>query len=349
LAIPALVFTGASRVLAVGASPHQSPRLSASHNPRANVAPTPNFQYSGRCSSERGSWHCANPCVSGQLHFPAYSDAHGCADYVLRALNAARRAEFRGPMVLPRNWFHLTVAQQLFVLADLERTARGLPPYLGLNARLSAEARRSASNNTDPGVARGFAVANDRGGVPAMGAAWASTFSTLGADYLWMYTDGWGGNPARTSNLSCTSSRAKGCWSHRDQLLGADPGTNPGVGLLCRNCEMGAAVSIAKGTTSLVDLIERPAHGAPPMTFTWSRDVVPFLTSPVRPAVKSVPTSASRAALRHLAATRHAAMHSHWPQWSTRAAGTTSCHRSHHASPNGHLVCRTKTSKRTGK
>src|SRR6202035_821605 len=170
------------------------------------------------------------------------------------------------------------------------------------------------------------------------------------ADYLWMYTDGWGGNASLTSNLSCTSPRARGCWSHRDELLGADPGTNPGVGLLCRNCEMGAAVSIANGTTSFVDLIERPARGAPPMTFTWARNVVPFLTSPARKMPRAAAaTRASRAALRRYVAMRHASVHSHWARWSPRGARIASCHRPRVTSLHGRSACPTKTFKRAGR
>jgi hypothetical protein len=34
-------------------------------------------------------------------------------------------------MILPLNWYLLSATQQLFVLADLERVDRGLPPYPG--------------------------------------------------------------------------------------------------------------------------------------------------------------------------------------------------------------------------
>ena len=59
LVIPALVFTGSSRVTAVGP---------AGHNPRTNVTPSPNFESSGRCDNLAGAWHCANPCVTCLLY-----------------------------------------------------------------------------------------------------------------------------------------------------------------------------------------------------------------------------------------------------------------------------------------
>jgi len=306
---PVLVFTGSSRVTAVGLLP--------GHNPSANVAPTPNFESSGRCSSEAGAWRCTNPCVTPRLTFPAHSDTASCVAFVQRALDAARRREHLGAFVLPSNWFSLTPREQLFVLADLERTARGLPPYVGLNARLTAAAQRAAASGTDPSFARGFAVGKDRSGAPAFGGAWATGVTTLGADFLWMYADGWGGSAARTANLACSSPRARGCWAHRDQLLGADPGVNPGVGLRCRNCEMGTGFTVRGGTSSYVDLIERPARTAPPMTFTWARDVVPYLP----------PTAlaAKRLVERRLENARRAAVHGTWPQWIDRGTATSPC------------------------
>jgi hypothetical protein len=103
-----------------------------------------------------------------------------------------------------------------------------------------------------------------------MGGAWAGGFSVLAADYVLMYDDGWGGS-GDTPNVSCTGPGAAGCWSHRDELLGADPGYNPGVGLACTTCEMGAGYTASGAAgASYVDLIEMPRSGQPAMTFTWA-------------------------------------------------------------------------------
>jgi hypothetical protein len=177
-------------------------------------------------------------------------------------------------MVLPSNWYALTTPEQLFVVANLERTARGLPPYLGINAALSANAQRAAQSNADPSVASGFPVSYDAGQIPAMGGAWSGGFSVLAADYMWMYDDGWGGSVSTTSNIACGSAAALGCWAHRDELLGSDPGFNPGVGLTSTNCEMGVGYAVVNGLGSYVDLIERPQGIAPAMTFTWAQEVV---------------------------------------------------------------------------
>jgi hypothetical protein len=182
-------------------------------------------------------------------------------------------------MVLPTNWFRLRPQEQIFVIVDLERTARGLPPYLGLNRRLHAAAQSAAAHETDPAYASGFAVGLDTGNVRGMGSTLAMGYSPLEADYIWMYEDGWGGSIALTPNLACTFDGALGCWGHRDQLLGYDGTYNFGVGLHCTKCEMGTGFAISNHSGSFTSLIELPAGSPPPMYFTWAKNVVPFLNS----------------------------------------------------------------------
>ena len=246
-------------------------------NPPVNIAPSPDFLQAGNCTQTGSTWSCANPCLTSTLTWPAFANDPACTNYVLSAINNARAVEHLGPMTLPSNWYGLTTAEQLFVVANLERTARGLAPYLGINAALSAAAQRAASSNQDPAIAAGFAIATDAQGYPAMGGAWSGGFSVLAADYIWMYDDGWGGSAAATSNVACTTAGAAGCWAHRDELLGYDPGYNPGVGLSATTCEMGVGFAVVGGSGSFVDLIEKPASTPPAMTFTWAADVVPYL------------------------------------------------------------------------
>jgi hypothetical protein len=209
--------------------------------------------------------------------FPPYSNTAACSAYVLLAINAARKAEKVRAMVLPTNWIHLTAPQQLFVIADLERVDRGLPPYLGLNRNLTAEAQKAATTSSDPTTAPGFAVGNDPQHYVGFGSTWASAYTTLGADYFWMYSDGWGGSASATANYGCTSASSTACWDHRDELLGYDPKYNPGVGLACRTCEMGTGFTIISGRSSLTDLVELPKGAPPAMTFTWAKNVAPYL------------------------------------------------------------------------
>lgn len=239
-------------------------------NPPANIAPSPNFLVSGPCSGSPGAYTCPNPCVTPQLSYPVLDNTGACSAYVLEAINNARATLGLDPLTLPTNWLALTTEEQLFVIVNLERTSLGYPPYLGLNAALSSEAQIAAANFTDPVAAPGFAVGTDAQGYEGLGGAWASAFSVLASDYLWMYADGWGGSSATTSNIDCTSASDPGCWGHRDELLGSDPGFNPGVGLNCTTCEVGAGYAVVNGQSSLTVLVELPAASPPAMTFTWA-------------------------------------------------------------------------------
>jgi hypothetical protein len=250
------------------------------NNPKANFTPHPDFLTTVQCTSAPGGWSCANPCASSQTaSLPVYTNSPTCTSYLLQIINAARKRENVQPMVLPTNWYSLTAGEQLFVLADLERTARGLPPYLGINRVLERSAQTAARSGTDPSVAPGFAIGLDAQKVPGMGGTWSTGFMTLEADFLSMYNDGWNGSRATTFNVLCTSARAPACWGHRDELLGYDGKYDPGVGLSCRNCEMGTGFAEVNGQSSFTDLVELPAASAPPMIFTWAKNVAPYLAS----------------------------------------------------------------------
>ena len=45
--------------------------------------------------------------------------------------------------------------------------------------------------------------------------------NALSVDYSWMYDDGYPSDGSTPANTSCTSATARGCWGHRDSLLGA--------------------------------------------------------------------------------------------------------------------------------
>ena len=241
-----------------------------------NIPMSPNFLSAGTGSYVNGVATYQNPCVTPQSTWPTFTNDTSCTNYILQAINNARAVEGVSAMVLPTNWFSLTTSQQLFVIANLERTARGLPAYVGLNAALSAEAQRAAQTNSDPGIASGFAIGLDAQGYPGMGGAWGGGFNVLATDYVWMYADGWSGSQAGTSNVACTSPNAAGCWAHREELLGSAPDFNPGVGLMATNAVMGTGFAVVNGHASLVDLIELPKGAVPALTFTWASEV-PYL------------------------------------------------------------------------
>jgi hypothetical protein len=264
----------------VMSAPTVTPPALTISNPAANIAPNPDFLQTGPCADTSGTWSCDNPCVVGTasgLSWPGFTSATACTTYVLSAINNARAIEGIRSMVLPSNWSSLTTQEQLFVVANLERTARGLPAYVGINSALSADAQHSAQTNSDPSIAADFPIANDAQGSPGFGGAWSGGYSVLAADYVWMYDDAWGGTVAQTSNIACTSANAAGCWAHRDELLGSDPGYNDGVGLTCTTCEMGTGFAMVSGGASYVDLIEVPSGTPPAMSFTWANNVLPYL------------------------------------------------------------------------
>ncbi len=174
----------------------------------------------------------------------------------LEAINAARADEGVGPIELPSNWRVLTVPQQLFVTVDMERVARGLPPFIGTSPSLQATAQAAAAKATDPRDNSVPAIAQTANWEEGVGSA-------LSSDYLWMYYDGYG------INEDCTSPNAPLCWVHRDKILGM--GT-------CTTCVMGAGNT--PGAESMTELFVRPM-GPVALTFSWNADVVPFLADPI--------------------------------------------------------------------
>ncbi len=253
-------------------------------NPNTNLLPAPNFLSSGDCRPNGTAAPCANPCAqlvgagaNQRVIFPAYSGAAACTNYILQAINTARSNEQLPALTLPTNYFQLSPQERIFVVVDLERTARGLPPYLGLNLQLHAAAQAAATKGVDPSMAKNFPVGRDAANVMGMGSTLASGYNALVADYVWMYQDGWGGSQSTTANVACTSFFALGCWGHRDELLGYDGTFNAGVGLQCTTCEMGTGFAFVRGLGSYTSLIELPAGRPPRMYFTWAKDVLPFL------------------------------------------------------------------------
>lgn len=140
-----------------------------------------------------------------------------CRDAALAAINNAHAAEGVRPIRLPRNFWSLPVDRQLFVIADLERTSRGLRPIQGLTRQLDRWAATGARLNADP-YAAGWRLSSGAQ-IRVWASNWAADYNSLTADYSWMYLDGWGGSSATTSNLDCTSPTAAGCWGHRDNIL----------------------------------------------------------------------------------------------------------------------------------
>jgi hypothetical protein len=131
-----------------------------------------------------------------------------CDDAALKDFDAARAAEGLGPMTLPTNFDSITQAQQLLVLANIERVDRGLLPVSGLTSALNALANQGASSDDDPPFPSPFDGSAGSGNWAAGG------HSTLFSEYLWEYDDGVG-----SGNLDCTLPGDAGCWGHRHDTL----------------------------------------------------------------------------------------------------------------------------------
>ena len=166
-------------------------------------------------------------CVAGNPHagipvseYPAsfnpdsLVNTPACNSAVLQQINERHRAEGVRPMVLPTDFASLSPAMQLLVVANAERTSRGLPPIAGVVASLNRDSQVAARQGIDPNPS------NADGPWTVYDSIWAGGYpSALLADFDWMYNDGWGGNSNSTINLDCPSATAKGCWGHRDAIL----------------------------------------------------------------------------------------------------------------------------------
>jgi hypothetical protein len=137
-------------------------------------------------------------------------------DYLV-ATNTARAQEGVGPLLINRAALDaMPIPAQLFVITNLERVARGEPPFVAMTAQLDSYSQVGADNGTDPPLPTVFAGGgtNQQGGGNWIGA----TSNPFEANYVWMYRDGWGGN-GLTDNITCTGSGAAGCWGHRTNEL----------------------------------------------------------------------------------------------------------------------------------
>ncbi len=184
-------------------------------------------------------------------------DSTACTQALLAEINYGLATEGLAPIALPSNWASLTVAEQIFVIVDLERVDRGLQPFLGLSFFWNVEAQIGAAANADPPTPTGY---------PWVATEWAggsADESALEADYIWMYDDGFGG-----PNIDCQTANAAGCWVHRDNILSVGS---------CTTCSVGAGYAVVDGVASMAAVFVE-SSGAPPfLSFTWAGNVAPYL------------------------------------------------------------------------
>ncbi|HQU27396.1 MAG TPA: hypothetical protein PLS29_10255 [Acidimicrobiales bacterium] len=252
----------ASLVAAVPAALAGGAGLVPPRNPAHNVPADPAYSLAAGVSYRMGQ--PLPPCWRWRATSFALDGASGaCVAAEVAATDHAHALEHLAPLRLPRDWARLSVAEQLFVLADVERVSRGEPPILGLSRVLDAEAQVGAAHDADP-----VASAPVAGATGAYTANWAGGDNALDANYSWMYLDGWAG--AATTNLDCTAAGAPGCWGHRDNILvdaAREPCPEGGCALV-----MGAgylARAAGNGYGSFSELIVQVAGASPPLFYTW--------------------------------------------------------------------------------
>jgi hypothetical protein len=206
-------------------------------NPPASIAPDPNFLTS--CSST------------------TEDDSGRCVASALAAIDNGRRAEALPAMTLPSNWSALTPQEQLYVVTNLERTVRGLPPLSAMASALDQAAQGGAGAGDDPSPPEGFPFVR-------WGANWAGGVGNpLEALYYWMYDDG-----PDSNNADCTPGNSSGCWGHRDVIL---------LSLPCSPCVMGTGFDPSGwgGQPSWSELLVA-SSGSPATDFTWDQEA-PYL------------------------------------------------------------------------
>ena len=215
---------------------------SATYNPPYNIAPAV-------------PWGTA--CGSG-----SYNESGACLSVILYDINQARAQESLPSMALPVNFSLLTGAEQIFVLTNLERTARGLAPLTGMTASLNSYAETGAGQGSDVNVP-GYSYSSS---------IWAGNeVNPLAAMYDWMYYDGLS-TDGTSINVSCTTSDTSGCWQHRDIILFQSSSNLDAGGAMALN----AAGYFASYCSVIVADTQLPASG---YTFTWSQELSDFLST----------------------------------------------------------------------
>ncbi|HUY22578.1 MAG TPA: hypothetical protein VMV22_09570 [Acidimicrobiales bacterium] len=242
---PSLPVTTSAPAPKPGPAPPPAPPVAAARpilppaNPAADIAASPAF---------------AGVCVQDG------SDSAPCIAAAAQAMASARAGEGLGPMSLPSNYAGLSPGEQLFVLADIERVDRGLPPIVGMVQALDQDAQAAAATNADPTPA----AVPPGSGILRWVSNWAEAAGPLGSTYMWMYEDGPG-----SGNLACSSGSTRWCWGHRDNILGfttAQVSSSGGV------LVMGAAEATVAGDSPWSSDAELIAlvTGSPAYTYTWA-------------------------------------------------------------------------------
>jgi hypothetical protein len=203
-----------------------------------------------------------------------------CLQVTLKAIDDARAKEHLGPLALPSDYATLSVPEQLLVVLDGERVDRGLHPFVGLSAALSAsDATAAAASHLPPTPGRPYANADTE---------WIGDVSNaLDADYEWMYDDGPG------SVDGCSHAGDSECWADRHIVLDDFGSDAPGGQLVLGAAfdPSGDTTSGDVGGTSLAATFATTTR-AEPLSYTWARAQADMAAG-VLPPVASRPANQS--------------------------------------------------------
>lgn len=222
--------------------------FSAVSNPAGNAVASPDYNVG---------------CWAGGTAGAANTSA--CHTQEVAAINHQHALEHIRAIVLPRNFWTLAPALQIFVITNLERVSRGLKPVRGINAQMSGWATTAARHSADVSV--GAWNLSNGTQLQIFGSVWASDLNSLDADFIWMYADGWA--TGGSNNSDCTSATSSGCWGHRQIVLGKFGGSSAlvaGVGSVPHLLAGGALNSDAEAIANYTGV-------APTLTYTWATAV----------------------------------------------------------------------------
>jgi hypothetical protein len=139
------------------------------------------------------------------------SSTAACEQASVSALDAAMSGEGLTPTSLPADFWSLPNDQQLLVLANGDRAARGLPYLAGPDPTLDGDAATGAAADRDP---------VDNCDPCSWTSNWEMGPNTVAVEFTWMYDDGLG-----SGNEDCSSGHTSGCWVHRQDILHQWAGT----------------------------------------------------------------------------------------------------------------------------
>ena len=175
----------------------------------------------------------------------------------LAAVNAGRADDGLGPLAAG-DLAGLSPAQEMFVIIDLERVARSLPPVQEMTATLDDLAQVGANTLEDPAPAASEGTSFWSGGIEA------GVSDPLIADFGWMYEDGCGIVLHQAIvNVDCQATPPRP-WGHRDIIL-YDFATGP-------DCTLALGAAVGQRTPSIaVEFSDYCGAPAPSdAVYTWA-------------------------------------------------------------------------------